>query len=133
MRPLLFIVGLAFVTTVFIANVDAIKCYFDVPGSDPPRGEVDCDDVAAKRGHPKGTFKECAILEVTDSEGVTRTMRNCLLSRECDNTAGGITYRCMKRCNSDLCNGDNNGAMTSTPPAPLLIAVITGVIAAVGI
>ncbi|KAH7732334.1 hypothetical protein AAVH_01233 [Aphelenchoides avenae] len=72
MRPIRFILGLAFVATVLIINVDSIK--------------------------------------------------GCL-------TANGCGFKGYECCDTDYCNG----AVTSIPPAALLIAVITGVIAAVGI
>ncbi|KAH7727599.1 hypothetical protein AAVH_04642 [Aphelenchoides avenae] len=150
MRPLHFILGLAFVTTVLIANVDAIKCYLELPkiGVD----KADCDelrDLGEDKGKlPKGTprAKECIT-----AEGPGGIARGCYFPATENCNLDGV--HCTT-CGEDLCNGgpdplngnppkrgpepanDNgkhNVAVTSTPPAPLLIAVITGVIAAVGI
>lgn len=59
MRPIFFILGLAFVGTVLIANVDALKCYFGNSMQQDSLHEVEC--------RPEG--KECAVLEVIDSNG----------------------------------------------------------------
>lgn len=45
MRPLFFVLGLAFVATILIADVDAIMCYVEDTVNGIARQEVDCSRV----------------------------------------------------------------------------------------
>ncbi|KAH7723152.1 hypothetical protein AAVH_09408 [Aphelenchoides avenae] len=79
MRQPLFVLGLAFVTTVLIANVEARKCYAEgyqwgrkLNGVET----VDCDELAReledKANAPRGTIPritECATADVTNERG----------------------------------------------------------------
>ncbi|KAH7722260.1 hypothetical protein AAVH_10117 [Aphelenchoides avenae] len=105
MRPLLLVLGLAFVTTVLISNVDAfIRCYYGFGDDYKDNKCLAGDGVRCAKGMDGGTLR-----------------RGCKDSSQC-----GGDIHC---CDSDFCNG----AVTYTPSAPLLIAVIIGFIAAFGI
>lgn len=55
MRPVLFVIGLAFVATMLISNVNAIRCY------DPRGDKVDCDTFP-------GSITKCVEGTVVHSE-----------------------------------------------------------------
>ncbi|KAH7684497.1 hypothetical protein AAVH_40996 [Aphelenchoides avenae] len=78
-----------------------------------------------------GRPNQCGIAEVDtlDSNLKRRKViyRDCLVDKMCD--IDGV--HCTTRCSEDYCNG--NGATTSTPHVPLLIAVVASAIAARGI
>ncbi|KAH7727636.1 hypothetical protein AAVH_04679 [Aphelenchoides avenae] len=148
MRPIHYVLGLAFAATVLTVNVDAIKCYIEGPGHAVEA--VDCDDklnqLEDDQGAPRGTFpraRQCAtgVIDVVENgERIRGCVRDCLYGGRCNRKG----VRCTTRCDSDLCNGGPDplnggpdpakceGAVTSTTAAPLLIAIIAGVIAVVG-
>ncbi|KAH7699483.1 hypothetical protein AAVH_33411 [Aphelenchoides avenae] len=107
MRQILSILGLAFVAAVLIVNVDAFNCYIGTGSKESEWIRSPCPEYAPR----------CA--KVDNDHSVSRV---CVTSDSCN---GNGVY-C---CDSELCNG----AVTSVPPAPLLIAVVTVVIAVVGI
>ncbi|KAH7703360.1 hypothetical protein AAVH_29460 [Aphelenchoides avenae] len=127
MRPIHFILGLAFVTTVLIVNVDAIWCYsgaLDEKSGKDLSVKTDCDTLDK-------SYTKC-FSWAEEEDGKRAVLRGCASDDTCNARANQKGWHC---CNSDYCNDVNNknGAVTSTPPGPLLIAVITGVVAAVGI
>ncbi|KAH7701765.1 hypothetical protein AAVH_31099 [Aphelenchoides avenae] len=96
MRPIHFILGLAFVTTVFIVNVDAIWCY---SGSHSKEGEVtvktDCDTIA--------NAKDKCFTWIDEADGKRAALRGCASDDTCNARANQKGWHC---CNSDYCNDD---------------------------
>ncbi|KAH7695440.1 hypothetical protein AAVH_37500 [Aphelenchoides avenae] len=126
MRPLLFILGLAFVATVLIPDVDAIKCYENDTKPDKPDDGKPAPVVVRDC---KPSITKCAKINASDFEE-GRTDVYCGYSYYC-----GRPSKTAQCCDTDLCNAidKNNVAVTSTPPVPLLIAVIASAIAALDI
>ena len=61
MRPLFFVLGLAFVATV---PTNGLKCYYEDPHV--PYHTVDCGDQEIKDGWPVGTYKQCVTANATN-------------------------------------------------------------------
>ncbi|KAH7727637.1 hypothetical protein AAVH_04680 [Aphelenchoides avenae] len=167
MRPFLFILGLAFVTTVLIVNVDAIKCYL-AEGNNAHQ-KVNCNGGVQ---YPEGAYGNGKCYKYDGSKypkewGCAANVRESGVEADVCDVQG---FHCCG--DKDYCNGDNDGgpdppnrgpdppnrgpdppnrgpdppnrgpdppngkptgAVTSTTPGPLLIAITTGVIAAVGV
>ncbi|KAH7729179.1 hypothetical protein AAVH_03556 [Aphelenchoides avenae] len=140
MRPLPFILGLVFASTVLITNVNAIKCY--VENIHTPRQRVDCDDRAKNpdfqsmmpRGSDTGPMpKKCGIAELHYA-GQTVTYRDCLVDQWC--VQKGV--HCTTCCSENFCNAadaPDGGCSDATTSAPhvLIVAVVASAIAALGI
>ncbi|KAH7722329.1 hypothetical protein AAVH_10186 [Aphelenchoides avenae] len=97
MRPLLFVLGLVFVTTVLIANVDAIKCIKEAP--DVPREPTDCS-------LERQAIDKCFM----GRDPAGRLVRSCGYGYICDNAMPGH-YCCNDK---DYCN---DGDVPAGPPA----------------
>ncbi|KAH7722333.1 hypothetical protein AAVH_10190 [Aphelenchoides avenae] len=103
MRPLLFVLGLAFVTTVLIANVDAIKCIVEAP--EVPRQLMDCSIIS---------IDKCFVGR--NPEG--HIGRSCGFGYICDNPPPGF-YCCNDKDyfnDGDVPAGPPEGAVTPSPP-----------------